>query len=83
MRLSLAGAEVEALLPHGPVMDGTGLNITVMSYAGSLDIGILACRRAVPQVQPLADRVAAAVEELAGLAELELGIEQPLLRAVG
>jgi WS/DGAT/MGAT family acyltransferase len=83
VRLSLAGAAVEAVHPHGPVMDGTGLNITVMSYAGSLDVGILACRRAVPRAQPLADRVAAAVDELARLAEVELGIDQPLLRAVG
>lgn len=86
--LALGGARVEALHPHGPVMEGAGLNITVMSYAGSLDVGILACRDAVPEVDELARGVAGAVESLRKRAEAELTAERrlpttPRLRAAG
>jgi hypothetical protein len=32
----------------GPIYDGTGLNITAMSYLDQLDVGVLAC----PQLSP-------------------------------
>ena len=70
--LALAGARVEALHPHGPLMEGAGLNITVMSYAGSLDIGVLGCRESLPRIDLLATGVATAVEALAKMAEEEL-----------
>ncbi len=70
--LSFAGAAVRALHPHGPLMDGAGLNITVMSYAGSLDVGVLACREAIPDPGTLARGVAAEFEALAKRAETEL-----------
>ncbi len=41
--LYLAGAELDAGFPLGPVMDGMGVNITVMSYRGVLYWGIVAC----------------------------------------
>jgi hypothetical protein len=59
-------------------MEGVGLNVTVLSYAGSLDIGTLACRERVPQAHRLADRIAEALEELAKLA-LSVGEELPPL----
>src|SRR6202035_30563 len=37
-------------LPGLVIMDGLGLNITVMSYNGSLDIGIVADRDAMPDL---------------------------------
>jgi WS/DGAT/MGAT family acyltransferase len=70
--LAFAGAPVEALHPHGPLLEGAGLNITVMSYAGSIDIGVLACRESVPEVRGLAESVARAIDELAELADQEL-----------
>lgn len=72
MRLSLDGAPVEAVHPHGPLMEGAGLNITVISYAGSLDIGILACRQSIRRADSLATGVAAAIESLYKQAEKEL-----------
>ena len=47
--MALFGQPVQALHPHGPLMEGVGLNITVMSYAGSIDVGVskrsvFACR---------------------------------------
>jgi hypothetical protein len=35
------------------ITDGMGLNITVMSYCGSLDFGIVADREQMPDVQLL------------------------------
>ena len=48
--LYLAGAELEAGFPLGPVMDGMGVNITVMSYRGVLYWGIMACPETMPMV---------------------------------
>jgi diacylglycerol O-acyltransferase / wax synthase len=48
--LYCAGALLEAIYPVSVIMDGLGLNITVMSYNGSLDIGIVADRDATPDV---------------------------------
>ena len=46
--LYLGGAEMLGMFPLGPVMDGMGLNITIMSYRGVLYWGLVACARAVP-----------------------------------
>jgi hypothetical protein len=48
--LFCAGARVEALHPVSVITDGMGLNITVMSYLGSLDFGIVADRDQMPDV---------------------------------
>ncbi len=51
--LYCAGALLEAIYPVSVIMDGLGLNITVMSYNGSLDIGIVADRDAMPDVDAM------------------------------
>src|SRR3546814_19980848 len=53
--LYTAGARVEANYPVGPIIDGTGLNMTVMSYLDQLDFGLLACPDVLPDVLVLAD----------------------------
>lgn len=80
--LSFCGQPVRALHPHGPLMEGVGLNVTVLSYAGSLDIGVLACREHLPDAHRLTDRIAGAVEELAKLAEAALPEIPDLARRV-
>jgi diacylglycerol O-acyltransferase / wax synthase len=50
------GAEIQALYPLGPIFHGSGLNITVMSLSGKLNIGIISCPQLVDDVWPLADR---------------------------
>lgn len=48
------GARIDALYPLGPVFHGAGLNITVMSNNGRMNVGVLACRELVPTVRELA-----------------------------
>ncbi|CAN5876621.1 wax ester/triacylglycerol synthase family O-acyltransferase [soil metagenome] len=62
--LYYAGAEMVAAYPMGPVMEGVGLNITVFSYHGSVDIGFMVDRELVPDVWNMADRVTEALVEL-------------------
>jgi hypothetical protein len=45
-------------------MDGSGLNMTVMSYLDSLDFGLLACPDVLPDVDDLADGLQLALDEL-------------------
>jgi len=66
--LYLAGAELVAAYPMGPIIDGAGLNITVLSYRDHVDIGFLADRDLVPDVWDLAALVQAAFDELKELA---------------
>ncbi len=62
--LYMAGARLEAQYPISVVTDGMGLNITVMSYCGSLDFGIVADREQMPDVWSLTEWLVAALEEL-------------------
>jgi diacylglycerol O-acyltransferase / wax synthase len=52
--LYLAGAAVFAYYPVSALVDGQGLNITVMSYRGSLYFGLIACRALVPDLDVMA-----------------------------
>jgi len=67
--LYYAGAELLHALPMGPVMEGAGLNITVMSYQGNVDVGFMACRELVPDVWDLVDHVQDALDELSAAAD--------------
>lgn len=69
--LYLSGAELVAGFPLGPVMDGMGVNITIMSYRGVLNWGIIACPEVMPRVWDLAGAVPPALDELLGAAGLE------------
>jgi WS/DGAT/MGAT family acyltransferase len=59
-----AGARLLAHYPMGPIFDGGGINITVMSYLDQLDFGIVACRDLVDDVWSLADGLEESLEEL-------------------
>jgi WS/DGAT/MGAT family acyltransferase len=62
--LYYAGAKLEYTLPMGPVMEGAGLNITVLSYMDNVDVGFMACRELIPDVWSLARYVQEAMDEL-------------------
>jgi WS/DGAT/MGAT family acyltransferase len=66
--LYCAGARVDAVFPLGPLLPGAGLNITVLSNMGSLDVGMLCCPDLVPEVWEIADAFPAAVATLLELA---------------
>jgi diacylglycerol O-acyltransferase len=69
MPLYCAGARVVAVYPMGPVAQGAGLNLTVLSNMGSVDFGALACKELVPDIWDLADGFTEAVDELKKAAE--------------
>jgi diacylglycerol O-acyltransferase len=62
--LYCAGARLVANYPVSVITDGMGLNITVMSYCGSLDFGIVADRDQMPDVNKLIGWLGDALEEL-------------------
>jgi WS/DGAT/MGAT family acyltransferase len=64
MPLYMAGAKLATYFPVSIPSHGVALNITVQSYNGSLDYGLTACRRAMPDVDDLADHLVAAHAEL-------------------
>jgi diacylglycerol O-acyltransferase / wax synthase len=60
------GAEIKALYPLGPIFHGSGLNITVMSLGGKLNVGIISCRQLVDDLWDLADRFEIELDALLG-----------------
>jgi diacylglycerol O-acyltransferase / wax synthase len=62
--LFLAGARLESLVPVSVVIDGVGLNMTVMSYRDRMDFGIVSDRDQIDDVWPLMEGAARALDEL-------------------
>jgi diacylglycerol O-acyltransferase len=67
VKLYVAGARLDALFPLGPIYDGFGLNVTVISHVHDLDIGVVACTDLAPDLDEL---VADMVDGFAELGEL-------------
>ena len=66
--LYLAGAEVKSYYPVSIVTHGLALNITILSYNGSMDYGLVAGKKAMPQLRRFGGHLLKAHEELLGLA---------------
>ena len=62
--LYFMGARIDALYPLGPVFHGAGLNITVMSKAGMVHVGAIACRESVPDADALVQHFPTELERL-------------------
>ena len=62
--LYLAGAKMLTYYPVSIAGHSMALNVTVQSYSGSLDFGLTACRKAMPDLPQLARYMQAAYEEL-------------------
>jgi WS/DGAT/MGAT family acyltransferase len=62
--LYAAGAQLLAPYVVGVINDGVGLSISVASYHGKANFGLLACRELVPDLWPLADGLGVALDEL-------------------
>ena len=62
--LYCAGAELQANYPVSVIMDGVGLNITVMSYRDHLDFGIIGDRDTIADTWDLMGNLARGLEEM-------------------
>jgi hypothetical protein len=60
----MLGCEVKAMYPLGPIFHGSGLNMTVMSLSGNLDVGIVSCPELLPDLWDMADDFSVALKEL-------------------
>lgn len=69
--LYFAGAQVVSYYPVSIAAHGMALNVTVQSYNGRLDYGLIACRRAVPDINELGEHLLAEHRELLALAEAQ------------
>jgi diacylglycerol O-acyltransferase / wax synthase len=69
--LYLGGSQLLGMFPLGPVMDGMGLNITIISYMGVLYWGLASDARAVPRLWDIAAAIPHALTELMEAAGLE------------
>jgi WS/DGAT/MGAT family acyltransferase len=65
--LYMAGARMLTNYPASIVVHGVALNVTAQTYHESLDIGIMACARAMPEVAEFAAHIETAFEEFKGL----------------
>lgn len=66
--LYAAGAEMLHFYPVSAIGDTQGLNITIQSYNGSCDFGLVACREAVPDLWDLCHMLEDALDELKDVA---------------
>ncbi|MGI8329084.1 WS/DGAT/MGAT family O-acyltransferase [Actinomadura scrupuli] len=67
--LYVRGARILGYYPVSVISDVTGgLNITVFSYNGNIDVGIIACPDMVPDVWKMIDYMGEALDELKTLA---------------
>jgi hypothetical protein len=58
------GARLQGIYPLSIPFTGQALNITVTSYAGSMEFGLIGCRRSVPHLQRLLTHLDDALAEL-------------------
>ncbi len=65
--LYMAGAKMLTNYPTSIVVHGVALNITVQTYNESLDVGIIACAQAMPEVDEFAAHVETSFLEFKGL----------------
>ncbi|MES2363854.1 MAG: wax ester/triacylglycerol synthase family O-acyltransferase [Pseudomonadota bacterium] len=65
--LYLAGAQFLSFHPLSIIMHGLALNITIQTYAGHVDFGIIADKKALPHANDLAQAIEAAFKEAQAL----------------
>jgi hypothetical protein len=58
------GARLVGNYPVSAINDGVALNMTVMSYNGNVDFGLLGCRELVPDIWDVMDHIRESLLEL-------------------
>lgn len=74
--LYLAGAQFLSFHPLSIIMHGLALNITIQTYAGHVDFGIVADKKALPHASDLAKAIEAAFREAQTLMALPAATAQ-------
>ncbi len=69
--LFVAGAKIVGIYPFGPLTEGSGLNITVLSNMGNMDIGVISCPDTVPGAEDITRGIESAITTLVARAEDE------------
>ncbi len=59
-----AGARVHSVFGMAPILDGLGLILVVVSYAGRISIGVTSCQQIVPDPDNMAECFADSLDEL-------------------
>jgi WS/DGAT/MGAT family acyltransferase len=77
----LVGAKMTDYYPLSIVVHGVALNITVQSHVDQLCFGLIACRRAVPDVRELGHQVTRAMAQLRHLVGAMQALEAPAATA--
>ena len=72
------GARLDALYPASIVLDGQALNITMTSYLDKLEVGLTACRNALPKMQNLLTHLEEEIQRFEEIVQKD----SPKLRAV-
>jgi len=80
--LYLAGGEFLSFHPLSIIMHGLGLNITIQTYAGRVDFGIIADKKALPHAADLANAIEAAFAEAQALLAATQAPEAPTKKPV-
>jgi len=78
--LYCAGAELEKMFPVSVVVDGVGLNMTVMSYRDHLDFGIVTDAGQIPDAWPFMAHLEEALEELQSVLRPPAAARRPATR---
>jgi WS/DGAT/MGAT family acyltransferase len=71
------GCRLEAMYPVSLIAHGGALNITCLSYNGSLNFGYTGCRDTLPSMQNIAVYSGEALDELERLIELKATVKAP------
>ena len=72
----MLGARVDAVYPMGPIFHGLGLNITVMSVDGKLNVGLLSCPDLVGDLWDLVRGFESQLDALVAAVDADLAAEQ-------
>jgi len=56
------------MYPLGPIVEGAGLNMTVMSYCGNVYFGLTGCRETVADIADLPKMITEGLDELLAIA---------------
>lgn len=76
-RQYLCGAPLLATYPISTIAPGLALNITIYTYRETLHVGLVAGQQAIPDLNPIADFMQSALDELEAAMDLKLSKARP------